>query len=160
MEAIVLLVQCPYCDYDTTTLRGLEWHRSEKHAGVCICPHCMDNKIFKTNVSLKQHLIAMHGYPSDYPCPHCRKYFVCTSTLRNHVDAKHPNPALQSSFHYKCDHCDQRFHRRKALKTHVAVDHKRDHQQKLAEKIFKCSSCSKAFTRQRNLQIHVANNHL
>jgi hypothetical protein len=158
MEAIVLRVACPLCDYETTTLKELECHRSEKHSGSC--PHCPNNCTFSDKYNLKHHLVSIHGYSSPYPCTVCHRYFANSRVLKEHEMAKHPNPALTSTYPHKCDYCEQRFHRRMALKTHVTLDHKSENElKKLAKKSFQCAMCSAAFTRQQYLHLHVANCH-
>jgi KRAB domain-containing zinc finger protein len=125
---------------------------------------------FKTNSSLKQHLIThdkkvkckicsklvqprsfdfhmkLHDpyRMKNFKCGICEKYFSEKNWLQVHM-ASHLKP-------HKCDKCDKKFAKKRQLEEHEHI-HFEQHP-------FKCDLCVKAYNQKKNLRIHLEEFHM
>ncbi|CAL8149239.1 unnamed protein product [Orchesella dallaii] len=83
---------CQFCSRVCDTPSQLKQHVSKVHRHEkepLRCPHC--DASFKINVSLKQHIRALHQ-PGKFACPHCptSRVFTTNKYLRAHIKKHHP----------------------------------------------------------------------
>lgn len=129
------ILDCEYCDYQTSQCANLATH---------IRVHFQLDCDFQCPVkkSVKSRLVASHGRKAPYECTKCD--FVCKSQIKFN---KHSQTHLALG-KYQCSDCNLHFKNKETLKTHV-----KKHVTK--EKSFQCLSCHLSFCKKQQLKIHL-----
>ncbi|XP_075560460.1 uncharacterized protein LOC142592732 isoform X2 [Dermacentor variabilis] len=99
------------------------------------CPHCLNR--YATPEALARHQATCSH---NYPCPICRKVFLCERYLRRHLIVH------RASTPHVCSVCHKGFKTDHYLKVHAVVHS--------TEKPFLCSQCGATFNRQDKLKRH------
>lgn len=170
---------CKKCDKTFTRKWDLNYHMSSHDEERRFkCPKC--TRTFKTERYLNNHLRLSHAAFESLPCPHCPKILGRQSTLKKHVEAKHPESIEgYQKRDYECYVCHKPFKSEPALRKHVyghfyknnllcsrcgkyccseAVlkRHLMSHEPNTENKPFKCTHCKKTFGGASQLREHVA----
>lgn len=129
------ILDCEYCDYQTSQCANLATH---------IRVHFQLDCDFQCPVkkSVKSRLVGSCGGKAPYECTKCD--FVCKSQIKF---KKHSQTHLDLG-KYKCSDCSLHFKKKETLKTHV-----KKHVTK--EKSFQCLSCHLSFCKKQQLKIHL-----
>lgn len=129
------ILDCEYCDYQTSQCANLATH---------IRVHFQQDRDFKCPVkkSVKSHLVASHRRKTSYECTKCD--FVCKSQIKF---KKHSQTHLNLG-KYECSDCNLHFKNKETLKTHVK-------KHLTQEKSFQCLSCHLSFCKKQQLKIHL-----
>lgn len=109
--------------------RHLRTHSQERHE----CQHCL--KVFRSENSLKSHLVIHSGLGLPFKCDVCLKSFQNKANLKQH-SRKHD----QKSTRHKCKHCQKSFLRQTTLRLHMKRHLTRERQS--------CPLCERATTMQ------------
>ncbi|OQV16393.1 putative PR domain zinc finger protein 10 [Hypsibius exemplaris] len=147
-----------------------------------VCPACALSEL-ETLDDLLAHVEQRHSKQlgcrdrSDFPCPHCKKYYSSAENLELHIRRLHTEPARERNF--ECDTCHDKFvsvgsmvaHRRThfnrryftcpvCLKTFRTASHLKEHSEGHARNgLFHCHFCEKAFERFPSLRHHLRQTH-
>ncbi|CAH1969367.1 unnamed protein product [Acanthoscelides obtectus] len=141
------IYECTECSYKTTVKNNLNKHvtvnhvtDSDRKSFSCI----LCDAIFKTDVSLDNHLIKKHPITSTsvtrktLQCPKCDYTTVLRSHLNRHM-LKHPD--IESSYKPRlCPHCNKSFKSKVALDAHIVRRHP-EFITSVTNKLHECGEC-------------------
>lgn len=140
---------CPYCDSKLKP-KYLKDHIKTKHTSPDLwefdCEQC--EKKFATKNLLRLHMKRDHLKKEQFVCPHCQFTVQSKSSLDNHLQSKHTNPAL---WRYECHLCERRYATEWHLKRHEYV-HKTINN-------FTCNVCKLGLSSKRSLKSHILAKH-
>ena len=144
-------IECPNCDFTTSTNGSLKSHILYKHTSgddhkhkCTICNYSTASKPY-----LLQHHKSVHLRQKDIKCPHCDFMVSAVGNLRSHILYKHASGDIKK---YKCELCDFSAFIKSTLSKHVKSIH-------LNLKDMKCPDCEFAASTNSNLKLHILNMH-
>ena len=201
--------ECSQCNDKFTFKRSMKRHIETVHEKIknYHCAHC--DKAFSTSHAKKTHVKSVHEKIKDLQCDQCDKRFASTSilighkethsdtqykcelcndwlssksSLKRHMQLRHPKEEIIRS---NCNFCDKTFARIQGLKIHIKSVHekKRDlqcphcpkrfssssdlsqhkkvvHREvRLREGYYKCQKCPKTYLRKASLNNHSRSSH-
>ena len=171
---------CPICGETTCTNAELQVHILSNHDdGSLICPLCVEEKVFKSKQSMRQHIRAVHFRNfMQYKCDVCELHFTEKRTLEEHINCMHEKKnkfpcdicvkvflsksrmrrhrLIHGDFRYFCPVCKKGFHVRDSMNKHNDLVHSNPEQMKK----YLCNICSKSFTVKGNLKQHLLGVHM
>ncbi|XP_013118395.2 zinc finger protein 626 [Stomoxys calcitrans] len=150
-----------YSKYKNLTYHIAENHMAKDQEEVYKCEEC-NEKIFKTNETLRQHIRNQHARSKDDPkvkdgdsfgennkaqtgsiCDQCGFIAAHQYTLAQHIKNKH-----MEAQKVKCEYCPKVFKSQSYLKYHMLSHNP------ASKKPFQCTECPMAFGRRTLLNIH------
>lgn len=163
-EQLLEVFQCDDCPETKPTKREIEAHIKSTHAAQNVCSIC--NKLFSSQVILKQHMRRQHLTEEELRCSECNMTFNTTKRLERHeLMHKHFEERINESgdktFHCRnCtksyDSCNEKlflhiyYHRKNAL------DKEASPKKPLGEsESFVCPHCGQIYKTKQILQQHI-----
>ena len=166
------ILKCEFCEYVTSTMRNLQFHKARVHSERNICCQLCD-KTFAMIKDLNQH---MRFHTDKFCCDQCGKTLKSKYALMLHITVVHnkSKPKPQKSYlcnlcgrlcrsktdytihcnkehygvhTYVCKVCDMGFFAKANLKTHMLVHSE--------SKNFVCQECGKSFRQRQGLRVHL-----
>ncbi|XP_050075053.1 transcription factor grauzone-like [Anopheles maculipalpis] len=196
------MVRCEICNKSFSSRSYLLVHKSRKHGQAedrpYKCTQCHQSyamechlkahivshvrvkcticgKELASSLSLRTHMINMHGNRENHICDSCGREFRSRQAFERHVKL---HLGLEVTEQVQCDECLKWLNSKRALKMHVKLVHTEagqtfqcdictqqcpnsraltNHKQRVhVEERFKCEECGKLFKRQLYLKEHVA----
>ena len=142
-------IKCLNCDFSTIHAQYLRFHmkrehenkkckkcKKKLHGGPCVgdeklkCKQC--NSAFKTDVSLREHVLSVHEKRKDFTCEFCGKHFVTQRRCNGHVTKTHTQKRLEK---VKCDICNKTLCNLRQLQNHKVFVHNN------TENVWICDIC-------------------
>jgi len=137
-------LKCDLCEYESTSVGGLEKHRQVKHDKVTYsCDQCDFHVKYKS--SLRRHIQAIHEGKA-FLCSFCDHKSTAASHLRTHVESQH------EGIRYGCDTCGKQFKQKIHLKVHDDTMHKGI--------TYSCTYCPYVARQKGHLNHHIRTIHL
>ncbi|CAG9120089.1 unnamed protein product [Plutella xylostella] len=143
------VIKCKKCDAEFVGQRLYRYHKLSAHNKLT-CLICFKKL---SALSMKRHMLQIHGNVQKVECPVCRKLFPGELRLKNHMET-HSQKVDEDAF---CAECGIQFRNRNVLKAHLKFNKRHNGDDQLK---YECDVCEKRTATKTAMQYHIEAEHL